>query len=665
MNFYLRLAPFYALLICIGFLQIRSAKADQADEIMTIGGKPVSKSELIYLISKGKKEDPSVGGLSREEFEENLELFVNYKLKVKEAESLNLHKSEEFFREYESFKENLMAPYLIKNSLEEGELRKAYSRMQEVVRASHILFQFPPNASKEDSLIVLRMALKVKQEIDNGGDINELAIEYSDDPSARLNKGDLGYFTSLQMVPAFEDAVYNMQPGETSDPVLTDFGYHIIQVMDRRPNPGQVKVSHLLVRIDQENPDGEDNAKRLVGDIYQEIQKENTSWTEIVKNYSEDAATREKGGILPWFSVGSMIPEFEMTAFSLTEEGEISPPVQTQYGYHILRLEDKRPLESFESQENIIRSKILRASRGTLISSQVMSIQKSRYNFEENEGNREALKENLKGFTKASDYQSFKNSPNWTESELFRINGKVYNTTDFLGFVSWKERIPNTTSESLFESWYTAFTAECLNRTEIKDITESNGDYQMTLKEYRDGILLFSLMNQEVWQKGIMDSLGQRTYYNSNLDNYLWKDRVETMMVKVLDIGKASIARDFLQSKSPSTELKSQFDNSVQSKNQLAFQSEYGLMEIENHPILSSAELGEEYQEIEANGHLHILVLGEVVEGGPKDFTEIRGLVIKDYQEYLDETLVKKLREKYPIVIDEQAKEEAFIALNQ
>ncbi|MDN3204889.1 peptidylprolyl isomerase [Algoriphagus sediminis] len=665
MNFYLKIATFYALLSCLSFFQMEGALADQSDEIMTIGGEPVSKSELIYLISKGQKEDPSVGGLSREEFEENLELFVNYKLKVKEAESLNLHKTEEFLREYESFKENLMAPYLIKNSLEEGEVRKAYSRMQEVVRASHILFQFPPNASKEDSLIVLRMAVKVKQEVENGGNINELAVEYSDDPSAKLNRGDLGYFTALQMVPAFEDAVYNMRTGEISDPVLTDFGYHIIQVMDRRPNPGQVKVSHLLVRIDPENPDGEDNAKRLVGDIYQEIQKESTSWTEIVKNFSEDASTREKGGMLPWFSVGSMIPEFEMTAFSLSEEGEISPPVKTQYGYHILRLEDKRPLESFESQEQVIRSKILRASRRSLIQSQVMAIQKSRYSFEENESNYLSLKENLEGFSRASDYQNFKDSPNWSDSELFRISGKAYTTTDFLSFVSWKERIPNSNSETLFDSWYTAFTAECLNRTEEKDVTESNRDYQMTLNEYRDGILLFSLMNQEVWQKGIMDSLGQRSYYNANLEDYFWKDRVEAMMVKVLDIGKASLARDFLISKNLTPDLKKEFENSIQSQNQLAFQSEYGLMEIDNHPVLSSADLNQTYQEVEANGHLHLLVIGDVIEGGPKDFTEIRGLVIKDYQEYLDDSLIEKLREKYPIVIDEEAKEEAFIALNQ
>ena len=328
---------------------------DQSEPLMTIAGKAVPKEQLIYLISKGNPTEPGKG-LSREEFEENLGLFINFKLKVTEAESQNLDKSEEFSREFGSFKENLKAPFLIKNSLQEGELRKAYSRMQEVVRASHILIQFPPNPSKDDSLAVLKMALKAKGEIERNSDIGELAIKYSDDPSAKVNKGDLGYFTSLQMVQSFEEAAYNLQVGEVSGPVLTNFGYHIIQVKDRQPNPGQVRVSHLLVRVDEKSPTGEDQARRKIADIYTEVQKESTIWEEIVTTYTEDPASKQNAGNLPWFSVGSMIPEFEIAAFSLTEIGEISPPIRTQYGYHILRLEDKKPMDSFDEMEEIIRS---------------------------------------------------------------------------------------------------------------------------------------------------------------------------------------------------------------------------------------------------------------------------------------------------------------------
>lgn len=637
--------------------------SNQDDPLLTLGGKPVDKDELIYLLSKGNKSEPGTSGMSRDEYEENLDLFINYKLKVREAEAQGIDQSEEFLREFESFRENLKAPFLIRNSLEEGELRKAYSRIQEIVRASHILLQFPPNSSKEDSLIVLRMALKIEDEIKNGGSINELAVKYSDDPSAQVNKGDLGYFTALQMVQPFEDAAFSLQPGQVSDPVLTDFGYHIINVKDRQPNPGQVRVSHILVRIDGNAENGEDLAKRKVADIYNEIQKESTIWEDIVKNYSEDPASSQKGGILPWFSVGSMIPEFEMAAFSLTEIGEVSPPIRTQYGYHILRLENKKPVDSFESMEESIRSRILRDSRSTMIQSQVMAIQKSRYNFDENEINVAKLRSELSATAK-SDFAQTLEEKDLTSDQLFSLQGKSYVAQDLADFMSEQE-INIQTNEGVFNAWYERFAAATLNDAEEADLEANNKEYKMLLKEYRDGILLFSLMNHEVWQKGLMDSVAQKEYYQKNIQNYQWKERVNAYIVKVLDMTQLDAARKLLQEKTLTDELISSFEQSYESTNSLAYQTETGLIEYSEHPVLSKVDLNANYQEVEANGHLHIVVLGEKTSAGPKKFDETRGLVIRDYQEYLDKSLVESLRKKYPIQINPKAKEETFIALNQ
>jgi peptidyl-prolyl cis-trans isomerase SurA len=635
----------------------------QDDKLLTIGGKPVDKNELIYLISKGNSTEDVSKGMSREEFEENLSLFVNYKLKVREAEELGLDKSVEFTREFASFQENLKAPFLIKNSLEEGELRKAYSRMQEVVRASHILFQFPPNASRDDSLIVLKMALKVKGEIEQNGDINALAEQYSDDPSAKINKGDLGYFTSLQMVQPFEDAAYNIQTGKVSDPVLTNFGYHLIQVKDRQPNPGQVRISHILVRIDENSSTGEDLARRKIADIYTEIQKENTVWEDIVKTYSEDPASSKNGGILPWFSVGSMIPEFEIAAFSLTEIDEVSPPVRTQYGYHILRLEDKKPLESFESMEENIRSRILRDSRSTMIQSQVMAIQKARYAFDENEIAIEALSASMNSLSGSAFIPALENA-NEASQTLFTLKGKTYTSQDLANFVREEEIIPRS-NNGIFDAWYEQFTASKLNQAEEADLLANNTEYQMLLKEYRDGILLFSLMNEEVWQKGILDSLGQVSFYTKNIKNYQWKSRVNAFVVKVLDPAQLDWARSELKGKTLNEELVSKFEIDYKTNKPLAYQTELGLVEYTTHPVLSKADLNLPYQEIESEGIINVVLLGEKFPAGPKEFEETRGLVIRDYQDFLDNSLLEKVKRKYPVVINSQAKEEAFIALNQ
>ncbi len=635
----------------------------QEDQLLTIGGKSVGKDELIYLISKGNSTEAASKGMSREEFEENLTLFVNYKLKVREAEELGLDKSVEFNREFASFQENLKAPFLIKNSLEEGELRKAYSRMQEVVRASHILFQFPPNASREDSLAVLKMALKVKGEIEQNGDINTLAEQYSDDPSAKINKGDLGYFTSLQMVQPFEDAAYNIQTGQVSDPVLTNFGYHLIQVKDRQPNPGQVRVSHILVRIDETSSTGEDLARRKIADIYTEIQKENTVWEDIVKTYSEDPASSENGGNLPWFSVGSMIPEFEIAAFSLTEIGEVSPPVRTQYGYHILRLEDKKPLESFESMEENIRSRILRDSRSTMIQSQVMAIQKARYAFDENEIAIEALSASMNSLSGSAFIPALENATVGSQP-LFTLQGKTYTSQDLANFVREEEIIPRS-NNGIFDAWYEQFTASKLNQAEEADLLANNTEYQMLLKEYRDGILLFSLMNEEVWQKGILDSLGQVSYYTKNIKNYQWESRVNAFVVKVLDSTQIDAARIELKGKALNEELVAKFEIEYKTNKPLAYQTESGFVEYADHPILSKADLNLPYQEIESESRINLVLIGEKLPAGPKKFEETRGLVIRDYQDFLDKTLLDKVKSKYPVVINSQVKEEAFIALNQ
>jgi peptidyl-prolyl cis-trans isomerase SurA len=640
------------------------AKAQNSSQVLlTIDGKPVEKDELVYLLSKGNSTSSQASGVTREEFEENLDLFVNYKLKVREAEKLGLDQTKEFESEFQSFKETLIHPFLIKNSLEEGELRKAYSRMQEVVRASHILFQFPPNASTEDSMIVLKMALKVRAEIENGGNINELAVQYSDDPSAKVNKGDLGYFTGLQMVQPFEDAAFSLQVNQLSDPVLSNFGYHIIQVKDRQPNPGQVRVSHILVRFDQEDATQEENARRKISDIYAEIQKENTIWEDIVKTYSEDPATSQRGGLLPWFGVGNIIPEFELAAFTLNEIGEVSPPLKTQYGYHILRLEEKKPVASFEEMEEDIRSRILRDSRSQMIQSQVVAIQKARYGFVENEGSVAQLASVLNSTTKST-FGSVLLSSGLEKAALFTLQGKTYSAADLNEFMKEEEISPKIKGGT-FDIWYDRFVAKTLASTEEKDLEANNKDYQMLLKEYRDGILLFSLMNQEVWQKGITDSLGQVEFYRKNIERYQWKNRVEAFIVKVLDQSQLENARKSLSGNGYNQALISEFNSNYQANAPLAYQTEAGTFEYADHQVLSQVNLDQTYQEIKVDGITHLVILGQKFPAEPRKFEESRGLVIRDYQEHLDSSLIQALKSKYPIQINPQVKEETFLALNQ
>ena len=640
------------------------AKAQEKKEILVVVGNiSIDKEEFLYLLSKEKEGDGPSISLTRKEFEENFESFLNYKLKVIEAESINLDKSEEFNLEFSSIKESLTAPFLIKNTIEEGEVKKVYGRMQEIVRASHILFQFPPNASNEDTLATLKIALKVKAELENGAKFNELALVYSDDPSAKVNKGDLGYFTSLQMVQQFEEAAYMLPVGNISDPILTDFGYHIIQVNGRQSNPGDVQVSHILVRFDAENTIQEENARRKISDIYAEIQKENTIWEEIVKSYSEDPATKETGGLLPWFGVGTMIPEFEMASFSLTEIGEISPPIKTPYGYHILRLEGKRELQSFEDLEQTIKSKILRNSKSGMIESQVIAMQKAKYGFKENETEINKLSKTLTNEDLIS-FGTAMQEKGLSKTQLFSINNKMYSAGDLLKYMQIKEVTPKG-SGTFFTRWVESFVAKSLEQAEEKDLEANNSDYQKLLKEYRDGILMFTLTNQEVWQKGLNDSIGQQEFYKNNLQNYQWKTRVQAYLVKVNDASKLDNARKYLQNKAFNPDNFALFEADYRANFPTAYVIESGTFENESHPILSKVDLTQAYQELVVDGATYILSVGKIYPPGPRKFEEARGLVIRDYQEFLDQALSKRLKEKYPIQVNSGVKEKAFAALNQ
>jgi peptidyl-prolyl cis-trans isomerase SurA len=358
-----------------------------------------------------------------------------------------------------------------------------------------------------------------------------------------------------------------------------------------------------------------------------------------------------------------MIPEFEMAAFSLTEIGEISPPLRTQYGYHILRLEEKKPIDSFEEMEESIRSKILRDSRSGMIQSQVVAVQKARYGFSEDDASVSSLT-NALNQTSKSNFEAAVVNGGLDKSRLFTLKNETYTVADLLAYIK-SEEVSQKTKVGTFDFWYDRFVANILAKTEEKDLESNNKEYQMLLKEYRDGILLFSLMNQEVWQKGITDSLGQVNFYRKNIDRYQWKNRVEAFVVKVLDKNHLENARKSLLENPYSETLIQGFEANYKANSPLAFQTESGLFEYENHEVLSKINLNLSFQEIELDGVIYLVLLGQKYPAGPRKFEESRGLVIRDYQEFLDNALIQSLKRKYPIRINEQVKEEAFLALNQ
>ena len=289
----------------------QSKKASQKDEksisVFSVANNPVTAAEFIYLY---KKNHQNKADFTPQKIDEYLSLFINFKLKVEEAKHRGMDTTAAFVKEYNSYKDELRKPYLPDANLTDSLVRLTYNRMKEEIKASHILINLKPDASPADTLKAYNKISEVRNRIVAGEDFSSAAVQYSEDPSAKSNQGNLGYFTAMQMVYPFESAAYQTKKGEISNPVRTRFGYHIIKVFDRRPAQGEVEVSHIMIRTG----DGKDNekAKDNIFSIYEQLQA-GMKWEELCKQYSEDPATKDNAGKLRPFGTGAMagVPEFE------------------------------------------------------------------------------------------------------------------------------------------------------------------------------------------------------------------------------------------------------------------------------------------------------------------------------------------------------------------
>ena len=343
------------------FLNIANGQKHKKDPILlTIGNKKIPKSEFDNIYNKNNNKDKPSDEKSAAEY---LELFINFKLKVTEAEELGLDSTSAFKTELQGYRKQLAQPYLTDNEVTESLIQEAYERMKFDVNASHILLRLDENALPKDTIEVYNKIMKIYDRISKGEDFSQIAKVSSEDPSAKENGGDLGYFTALQMVYPFENLAFNTEVGQVSKPVRTKFGYHLIKVNDKRQARGQVQVAHVMIKL-MANASAQDSAasKAKIDEIHSKL-KQGADFAELAQNYSDDRGSAKKGGELPPFGTGRMVPEFENVAFGLPNQGDISSPFLTRFGWHIVKKIDKKGLASFDEMKSDLKLKVSKDSR--------------------------------------------------------------------------------------------------------------------------------------------------------------------------------------------------------------------------------------------------------------------------------------------------------------
>ncbi len=624
----------------------KSKKKAASPTLFAVSNRVVSVDEFIYLYKKNhqnKQED-----FTKEKVEEYLNLFINFKLKVEEARSRGLDTTKVFIKEFNNYKEELRRPYLPEGKMLDSLVQLTYNRLKEEIKASHILINVTPEASPQDTLKAYERILELKVRVKAGEDFGMLAATYSEDPSARTNKGSLGYFTAMQMVYPFENAAYTGKPGEVVGPVRTRFGYHLVFVEDRKPARGEVEVSHIMIRMGGEREDVK--SKNVIFEIYDQL-KGGVAWEELCLQYSEDASSKNNGGKLRAFGVGAMAaaPEFDAVAFALQKPGEISDPFQTAYGWHIVRLEQKIPLPAFEELLPQLKPRVQRDERVQISKQALVEKLKKDFSYQENETGKSKVFALADSFLTKGKWKIMQ----WPGTEIiFTIKDRSVLVREFVQYVNQQQRPTALVPTTYMGQLYASFVESIINQTYEDQLVRANPDYEMLVREYYEGILLFDIMEREVWNKAGEDTTGQRAYFRENSTNFVAGERVSAELFSANSTDQITALRAALEKNDTLT-----IEESVKARR---VRYEKGVFQKGDRPVLANVGWAPGIHTAENNGMYYLVRIFELLGPGPLAFEEARAAVISEYQNYLEKMWVDQLKKKYTVKINEKGKQYVY-----
>ncbi|MBS1646100.1 MAG: peptidylprolyl isomerase [Bacteroidetes bacterium] len=674
--------------------------------LLSIDGKPTTKSEFESVYHKNNGKDMSAEKKSVQDY---LNLFINFKLKVKEAEQMGLDTLPSFKQELNGYRKQLAAPYLTDKEATDKLIQEAYQRMQTEVKASHILVKCNEDAlpkdtmeawhrmniildvaqgksvpasqineyetlvrkntfankryTKQDSLDANSKIATIKNLVNaatKGGDaFAKAASLISDDVALKDVGGSLGYFTALEMVYPFENAAYSTKVGEISKIVRTRFGYHILKVYDQRPNTGEILVSHIMIKMNKEmKHDDSLKAKQKIDAVYDKL-KAGEKFETLAKNYSEDKQTSANGGELNWFAERKFpIEEFAKQAFALQKNEEYTKPFTTRFGWHIVIRKDRRTLPTYEAMKNELKGKIAKDSRSYQSKESFVAKLKKEYNFKEYPKEKEAIHKAIdstyfQGTWKAKD--KFKKAKIATDKYIFTLknNKEVvnYGVLDFGDYLETHQtRRAKIDVASVVNAQYHAYIDDRLIAYEETQLEKKYPDYRALLEEYRDGILLFDLTDKKVWSKAVKDSAGLEKYYENNKTNYMWGERAEVSTYKCANEKVAKELNKMLAAKKTEKEILDKLNK----KNALDISVEnVTYLKGENKEADANWKGGSKTEAKQADGRVYVVLVNKILPQTPKKLAECRGMVTSDYQNYLEKEWISNLRSNHKIDVNQ------------
>ncbi len=634
---------FASLMVLV--LASNTMMAQQSEPVlMKINGKNIPLSEFEYIYNKNNSNNV----VDKKSLDEYVDLFVNFKLKVEEAITQGLDTTQSFKSELGMYRNQLAEQYLLDSKATDRLVKEAYDRKAEEVEVSHILVRIAESGTSADTLQAYNKALAIWKRAQKE-DFEVLAREVSEDPSVTQNGGYVGWISAMRTPYSFENMAYSTPAGQVSKPVRTFIGYHIIRVEDRRQSPGEVKVSHILLMNDREHPENNASVKLRADSIYQRILA-GDDFGELAVKLSQDPGSARQNGELPWFGSGQMIPEFEKAAFALKKNGDVSLPVESQFGWHIIKLTDKKPLGSFEVLKPTLEGQIKQNERNKMSGDSFAGKLKNEYNFTQDINT-------LADFLKLSDKYSPVDSIYAAEAAsfnkpMFTFAGQQFTQKDFAGYLLSEARTFRGVRSDFIQEQYKNFVNSKLISYEQTQLDRKYPEFHNLMQEYHDGILLFEVMNNEVWEKATKDTEGLSRYFESNKTDYAWaKPHYKGFIVHAKDKATLKAAQKIVKRANPdsiSSYLNKRLNDSIQ-----YVKIEKGLWVESENPVID-AKIFKKSAYTPSKEYPYCFVSGKILKTLPEEYTDVRGIVTANYQDYLEKEWIAQLRKKYPVSIDEK-----------
>jgi peptidyl-prolyl cis-trans isomerase SurA len=640
------------LILVLSVLFSIQVSAQNDDSVIEIDGKKVSKSEFLQIYLKNN----NAPKYDQQSLDEYMELFKKFKLKVAEAEALGYDTIPKLKKELEGYRKQLAQPYLIDSSQNSYLVNQAYERMKTEIRASHILIRVEENALPEDTLRAFNKIMALKKRIEAGEDFAAVAKSKggSEDPSAQRNNGDLGFFTAFQMVYQFEEAAYTTPVGSISNPVRTKYGYHILKIADQRPARGTMKAAHIMIAVAKDASEEEKvSAQKKVDEIYAKL-KNGESFATLASEFSDDGQTAEKGGELPLFGTGTttrMVPEFEEAAFALKNDNDISQPVKTDVGFHIIKRLQWTPLRTFAELKKEIQSKVNKDDRAISTQLSFITKMKKSYGFADN------FAKTSKWFVQNIDTNYVKGK--WNASKLksdkvmFTLADQKFTQKQFAKYLEKNYRaVRSTDNRTLVEKQYANFQKAEILAYEERQLDNKYPEFKALMKEYHDGILLYEVMTDKVWNKAIKDTAGLRVYFNANNNKYVWGERANAYVYECTSKEVAAKVATLLKSDTISSKT---IIGIINKDSELNLRVRTGKFETATTSYLKNQVIKKGVNPVyQFENKYYVVKVDELLPAGPKLLSEAKGAATSDYQTYLEKQWLEEIAKKHPIIVNKQ-----------